>query len=73
MTYAFSNAPSAAHSGIRESFSAVVARVVSTVGASMARRRARKSYHAMLQDDELLRDVGISREDVKRALAECGY
>jgi uncharacterized protein YjiS (DUF1127 family) len=36
----------------------------------MDRANERKGYRKMLQDDDLLRDIGVTREQVRRALAQ---
>jgi uncharacterized protein YjiS (DUF1127 family) len=40
--------------------------------AAIARAHARRCYRQLLdRDDDLLRDVGIDREQVRKALADC--
>ena len=48
----------------------VVARCAGACRAALARAEARRAYKLMLQDDHLLRDIGISRGDVRQALRE---
>jgi hypothetical protein len=50
----------------------IVSRVAAAVAAAMARAKARQDYRRLLDNDELMRDAGIRREDVRRALAELG-
>lgn len=51
---------------------AVVARCADACRAALARAEARRAYRRMLQwdDEHLLRDIGISRGDVRQALRE---
>ena len=47
----------------------VVARVTAAVATARARAQARRDYRRLL-DEELLRDVGVPRQDVRKALAD---
>ena len=69
MTYA--TAPVAADLGIREPFMAAVRRAVATIHTAAARANERRGYRLMLQNDKVLRDIGMTREQVLHALAEC--
>jgi len=44
-------------------------RILTALVAAEARAKARRDYLRMLGSDELLRDVGVLREDVRRAIA----
>ena len=48
------------------------ARIGDAVGAAHARRQARKEYRYLLDSAEARRDVGLSAEEVHRALAKLG-
>jgi uncharacterized protein YjiS (DUF1127 family) len=48
----------------------IMARIAAAVAAAMARAKARQSYRQMLENEDLLRDVGVTRDDVRRALQE---
>ncbi len=50
----------------------IVARITTAVAAAMARARTRREYRRMLDNDEIMRDVGVSRAEVRRALADLG-
>ena len=50
----------------------IVARVAAAVAGAMARARARHDYRRLLDDEALLRDIGVSRRDVHEALAGVG-
>jgi uncharacterized protein YjiS (DUF1127 family) len=50
----------------------MLARIAAAVCAMNARARARHDYRRLLENDELMRDVGIRRQDVRNALAEAG-
>jgi uncharacterized protein YjiS (DUF1127 family) len=45
-------------------------RFLAALLAAEARAKARRDYRRMLGSDELLRDVGVSREEVRRAMAD---
>ena len=49
-----------------------MARITTAVAAATARARTRREYRRMLDNDELMRDVGVSRAEVRRALADLG-
>ena len=67
----YAAAPIAADLGIREPLMAALRRAAAALYAAIKRANARKAYREMLQSDELLRDVGVTREQVRRALTEC--
>ena len=47
-------------------------RTAVAVRAVLARRKARHDYRRMLEcDDDLLRDMGVTRADLRRALDDC--
>ena len=48
----------------------IVARITAAVAATMARTKARHAYRRLLDCDDILRDVGGSRDDVRHALME---
>ena len=50
----------------------IVARVTAAVATARARAQARRDYRRLLDDEELLRDVGVPRQDVRKALADVG-
>lgn len=49
---------------------AIGTRILAALLAAEARARTRRDYRRMLGSDEMLRDVGVSRQDVRRAMAE---
>jgi uncharacterized protein YjiS (DUF1127 family) len=49
-----------------------MARITTAVAAAMTRARKRREYRRMLDNDELMQDVGVSRAEVRRALADLG-
>ena len=50
----------------------VVARVTAAVATARARAQARRDYRRLLDDDALRRDVGVGRQEVRKALADAG-
>ena len=70
MTYASANAPVAADFDVRELVIAAIRRAAAAVRAAARRADERKCYRTMLQHDELLRDTGITREQLRQALAD---
>ena len=48
----------------------IVARVTAAVVTARVRAQARRDYRRLLDDEELLRDVGVPRQDVRKALAD---
>lgn len=59
--------------GIREAIAASARRAVAAVHAAAARRRARREYRHLLDcEDHVLKDIGLSRIDLRAALMECG-
>jgi uncharacterized protein YjiS (DUF1127 family) len=50
----------------------IMARITTAVAAAMTRARKRREYRRMLDNDELMQDVGVSRAEVRRALADLG-
>jgi uncharacterized protein YjiS (DUF1127 family) len=50
----------------------VMAAIVAAIAAAMARARARHEYRRLLASDEIMRDVGVDRAEVRRALMESG-
>ncbi|MFO1210493.1 MAG: hypothetical protein U1E40_14945 [Amaricoccus sp.] len=69
----YAAAPIAADLGIRESLKDVMHRAAAALHAAIERRRARRDYRRMLESNDTLRDVGITREQVRQALRECGH
>ena len=70
MTYTPS-APIAADFGIRDVLS--IDRLVAAVRAAIARDKLRRQYRQMLRcEDHILQDIGVSRDDIRKALRECG-
>ena len=67
----YATTPIAASLGIREPLMAALRRAAAALYAAITRANARKACHKMLQSDELLRDIGVTREQVRRALTEC--
>jgi uncharacterized protein YjiS (DUF1127 family) len=67
----YATAPIAADFGIRRPLMASIRRAAAAVWAAIDRANERKCYCKMLEDDELLRDIGITREQIRQALAEC--
>ena len=70
MTYVSANAPVAADFDLRELVVAAIRRAAAGLRASARRADERKCYRTMLHREELLRDTGITREQVRQALAE---
>ena len=62
-----STIPGASHPGLLATLAAKLARALRAVHE---RQEARRSYLRLLESDELLRDIGITREDVLQALLE---
>ena len=50
----------------------VMVRVLAAAAAAVARAKARRDYRRLLACDEIMRDVGVTRDDVRRALLESG-
>ena len=50
----------------------IVARVTAAVVTARVRAQARRDYRRLLDDEALLRDIGVSRPDVHKALAGVG-
>ena len=51
----------------------IVTRIASAVRAAHARSLARHAYKQMLQcEDHILRDIGVTRADVRQALRDLG-
>ena len=70
MTYTAS-APIAADLGIRNSFSIV--RLLAAANAAIVRAKLCRQYKQMLAcDDHILNDIGVSRDDIRKALREAG-
>ena len=47
--------------------------VVSRIAAALSRAKARHDYRQMLaREDHILRDMGVTRDDVRQALMDCG-
>ena len=44
---------------------------VEAIWSAIDRANQRKCYRQLLENEELLRDIGVTREQVQRALAEC--
>ena len=71
MAAIITNAPAElAVSGL--SLRGVVARVTAADVTARARAQARRDYRRLLDDEALLRDVGVPRQDVRKALADVG-
>ena len=66
----YATTPIAANLGIRD-LMAALRRAAAALYAAITRANARKACRKMLQSDELLRDIGVTREQVRRALTEC--
>ena len=64
-------APIAADFGIREPFLMVARHIASAVRAAHARSKGRRAYRQMLLcEDHILRDIGVTRADVRQALRD---
>jgi hypothetical protein len=48
--------------------SGVMARVTAAIAGAVARAKARHDYRRIVDNEDILRDVGISRDDVRQAL-----
>ncbi|HET9067078.1 MAG TPA: hypothetical protein VFN28_00440 [Amaricoccus sp.] len=59
----------AAHRGVGGGAGAAIAAMI---GAAIERARARHAYRRLLACEDIMRDVGIDRAEVRRALMECG-
>ena len=71
MTASF--APAAHHAASARVPGASSGRILAAAAAAMARAKARHEYRRLLAcDDEIMRDVGVTRDDVRRALMESG-
>jgi uncharacterized protein YjiS (DUF1127 family) len=70
MTNAFATTADFATSG--HASKGVIERATAAVAAALARAKARHEYRRLLACDDILRDVGVSRDDVRRALMENG-
>ena len=47
--------------------------IITRIAAAISRARARQAYRQMLaREDHILRDMGVTRNDVRQALMECG-
>ena len=49
-----------------------IARICAALAAVLARAKARHDYRRLMECDEIMRDVGVSRDEVRRALLESG-
>lgn len=52
----------------RFSFTQMLARVATGLAAAEQRAKARRDYQRMLESDEIMRDVGLTRQDVYQAM-----
>ena len=50
---------------------AALHRAAAAVWSAIDRANQRECYRQMLENEELLRDIGVTREQVQGALAEC--
>ena len=73
MTFTNATTPITADLGIGRAFPIVASLAATAVHASLARGEARKGYRMMLESDDPVRDFGVSREEVRKALNGCGY
>jgi hypothetical protein len=48
----------------------VVSRIAATLAAAITRAKARHDYRRLMECDEIMRDVGLSRDEVRHALME---
>ena len=63
----------AADLGIRSALQTMADRAAATVREMLARAKARHDYRHMLDcEDHFLRDVGLTRADIRQAYHECG-
>ena len=61
------------HAVSRKASRGVMAAIRTAVLAALARAKARHEYRQLLAcDDEIMRDVGVTRDDVRQALLESG-
>jgi uncharacterized protein YjiS (DUF1127 family) len=52
-------------------WTAIEARIAAAIRATLRRMKERHDYRTMLErDDAMLRDMGVTRNDVRRALSE---
>jgi uncharacterized protein YjiS (DUF1127 family) len=50
----------------------LTSRLVAAIAAEIARRKARRAYLDLLErGDGTLRDIGVTRETIRRVLLEC--
>jgi uncharacterized protein YjiS (DUF1127 family) len=51
---------------------AISSRIAAAIRAHLERMKERQGYRQMLaRDDDMLRDMGVTRDDVRHALNEC--
>ena len=63
----------AADRGIRTTLKSFATRATAAVHDARARAKARGDYRQMLDcEDHFLRDVGLTRADIRNAYRECG-
>ena len=67
----YATAPVATDLGIREPLMAAIRGAAAANRAAKARANERMGYRMMLEDDHLLRDIGVTCGQVRRALAGC--
>jgi uncharacterized protein YjiS (DUF1127 family) len=47
--------------------------LMTRIAAALSRAKARRDYRQMLaREDHILRDMGVTRYDIRQALMECG-
>jgi uncharacterized protein YjiS (DUF1127 family) len=63
--------PIAADFGIREPLMSNLRRAAAALWAAIDRANRRKCHRRMLENEDLLRDLGLTREQVRQAFAEC--
>jgi uncharacterized protein YjiS (DUF1127 family) len=58
-----------AHTALRDfPPKAVVARILAALVAAEARAKTRRDYELVMGSDEILSDIGVCREDMRRAM-----
>ena len=62
----------AAFATVQQAPRSVMVRIVASVVAAMDRAKARHEYRRLLGNEAIMRDIGVTRHDVREALAKSG-
>jgi uncharacterized protein YjiS (DUF1127 family) len=72
MTY-LHTAPTTTDLGTQDPFTTVLGHVAATIRDTLARMKEQRGYRLMLGwDDQQLRDIGLTRDDIRAAIRQCG-